>query len=216
MLYQVFCVFKSWPSKTLILAVKEIKTQIIFYAVQRSYRSSYTNNCCCSLYSDVATLDCCCQPAKQWEIKFTLEFFQTHTHTQNKKNSQQRIMCYVCINIYGGWEEGQKTTSALHDISWQANKSWIPKLWPSLFHIHLKARVAVCAPLSTSPPPSPADSWVWRIDCISGSNTSLCKMTLSLSKSAENPGSGAEHAVRMECRKSAQFFFSCQTPVRWI
>lgn len=153
MLYQVFCVFKSWPSRTLILAVKEIKTQIIFYAVQRSYRSSYTNNCCCSLYSDVATLDCCCQPAKQWEIKFTLEFFQTHTHTQNKKNSQQKIMCYVCINIYGGWEEGQKTTSALHDISWQANKSWIPKLWPSLFHIHLKARVAVCAPLSTSPPP---------------------------------------------------------------
>lgn len=167
----------------------------------------------------------CIQMLPHWTVAVNLQSNEKsnlplnsfkHTHTQNKKNSQQRIMCYVCINIYGGWEEGQKTTSALHDISWQANKSWIPKLWPSLFHIHLKARVAVCAPLSTSPPPSPADSWAWRIDCISGSNTSLCKMTLSLSKSAENPGSGAEHAVRMECRKSAQFFFSCQTPVRWI
>lgn len=104
----------------------------------------------------------CIQMLPHWTVAVNLQSNEKsnlplnsfkHTHTQNKKNSQQRIMCYVCINIYGGWEEGQKTTSALHDISWQANKSWIPKLWPSLFHIHLKARVAVCAPLSTSPPP---------------------------------------------------------------
>lgn len=102
----------------------------------------------------------CIQMLPHWTVAVNLQSNEKsnlplnsfkHTHTQNKKNSQQRIMCYVCINIYGGWEEGQKTTSALHDISWQANKSWIPKLWPSLFHIHLKARVAVCAPLSTSP-----------------------------------------------------------------
>lgn len=78
------------------------------------------------------------------------------------------------------------------------------KLWPSLFHIHhLKAKVAVYA----LPPHFPLRGLrACRIDCISGSNTSLCKMTLSPSKSAENPGSGAEHAVRMECRKAPRFF----------
>lgn len=30
--------------------------------------------------------------------------------------------------------------------SGQTNKSWIPQLWASLFHVHLKAKVAVYTP----------------------------------------------------------------------
>lgn len=168
-------------------------------ALKRSYRSSHMNNCCCSLHSDGATLDCCCRPARKPEINFTLEFLQTENDV-------------LCLHKYI-WERNkqdklQKNNQCPSRYSGQANKSWIPKLWASLFHVHLKAKVAVYAL------PSPAWIWACRIDCISGSNTSLCKMTLSPSKSAENPGSGAEHAVRMECRKAPGF--SCQTSVRWI
>lgn len=53
----------------------------------------------------------------------------------------------------------------------------------------------------------------WRIDWASGSHTSLCKMTLSRSKSAENPGSSAAHAVSQECGTAVTFL---PVSVGWI
>lgn len=105
-------------------------------AVKRSYHSLHMNNCCCSLHSAVATLDCCRQPARKWEIKFTLEFLQTE------------IMCCVCINIHGTRRSSKraKTTSALHDTLDRLINPEFQKLWASLFHIHLKAKMAVCTP----------------------------------------------------------------------
>ena len=49
---------------------------------------------------------------------------------------------------------GRKTTNDLHDILDRPINPEIPKLWASLFHIHLQAKVAACTPF----PPARASS----------------------------------------------------------
>ena len=165
MLYLVFCGFKSWPSRTLIPALKEIKTQIISSSVvmQKCLSYSHQSKGLTVLHIRITAAVVCIQLLPHWTVAVNLQsneksnlplnFFK-NTHTKKTQPTENNVLCLYKY-IYGGWEEGQKTTSALHNISWQANKSWIPMLWPSLFHIHLKARVAVCAPLSIPPPPPP-------------------------------------------------------------
>lgn len=141
----------------------------------------------------------------------------TLTHTQ--KNSQQKIMCYVCINIYIRWLwRRAKTTSALHDISWQANKSWIPKLWPSLFHIHLKARVAVWL----GPPLAPRPTLERGESIVSVEATPVCArwhfLWVNLQKilaAAQNMQSGW-NAEKAPSFFLLFFFFLPDLPARWI
>lgn len=75
MLYQVFCVFKSWPSKTLILAVKEIKTQKIFSSVVKQKCLSYSHQSkgLTVLHIRITAAVVCIQMLPHWTVAVNLQ-----------------------------------------------------------------------------------------------------------------------------------------------
>lgn len=119
-----------------------------------SYHFLHMSSCCCSLHSSVATLGCCCQPTGRWETRLISEFLQTQEDGMND------VLHFLWIYPDKKKQKRAKNNRCPSWCSRQANKSWIPKLWASLFHFHLKAKVAACTPF-----PCPALSvanWLYQ------------------------------------------------------